>query len=110
MMAADMLLRLQWGILALALSGVACTASVGSEIAVPPDAAQMCAEQCEAIELRMTAVAIMANTVGCVCQPRSATGADVAHQTASTAAGMSTIMLQREAEQRRQASHHHHVP
>lgn len=78
---------------------------MGSELSVPPDAAKTCAEQCGSIGLRMSAVAIMANNVGCVCQPRQAVSDEAAESggTAATA-GMTTILLEEADQQQRQAA------
>src|SRR5215475_9621207 len=59
-----------FSLLLAALSLTACMAPVGTSgvIYVPPDAAQTCAQHCQTIGMRITAVAIMANKVGCVCQ------------------------------------------
>src|SRR5215475_9655646 len=59
-----------------ALSLTACMAPVGTSgvVSVPPDAAQSCAQHCQTIGMRLTAVAIMANNVGCVCQSPAPAG------------------------------------
>jgi hypothetical protein len=76
-------------------------APVGSELSVPPDAAQTCAEHCGSIGLRLSAVAIMASNVGCVCQggKGAATGEGTADQSATAAAGMATILMQQAADE-----------
>jgi hypothetical protein len=86
----------------VSLSSAACMAPVGSELSVPPDAAQTCAEHCGSIGMRLSAVAIMANNVGCVCQGgkgAAATGEGTADQSATAAAGMATILMQQAAEE-----------
>ncbi len=75
----------------------ACTAHVGAEtVRIPSNSASTCAHQCRSIGLQVTAVAIMANNVGCVCQHRSqaSVDSDLVAQSSTTAAGMSTIMMQ----------------
>src|SRR4029450_179777 len=59
-----------------ALLLTACMAPVGTSgvVSVPPHAAQSCAQQCQTIGMRLTAVAIMANNVGCVCQSPAPAG------------------------------------
>ncbi len=84
--------------LLLVLLAPACMAPVGSGLDIPPDAAKTCAEHCATVGMRLSAIAIMANNVGCVCQP--AGPAPVAHESSVTA-GMATIAMQ-DAEQRRQ--------
>jgi len=90
----------------LVLFGSGCFARVGSDLDVPPDAARTCYDQCASIGLRMSAVAIMANNVGCVCQPPGAPIASNRGQSGGTgaAAGMVTIMLEEQQRQQRQAA------
>ena len=107
-----------WLVLA-ALSLTACMAPVGTSgvVSVPPDAAQTCTQHCQAIGMRLTAVAIMASNVGCVCQnpapagsaaassSRAAPGSadrrssgvnEGATESATTTAGMATILMERQ--------------
>ena len=82
----------------------ACNAAVGVSgvVNVPPDAAKTCASHCAGLGLQLSAVAIMANNVGCVCQPRSnATGAVAANYGAGTTAGMATLAMQEVEEEQR---------
>ncbi|MEM1030909.1 MAG: hypothetical protein AAF928_11400 [Myxococcota bacterium] len=88
----------------LVLLATGCMARVGSDISVPPDAARTCSEQCEDIGLQMTAVAIMANTVGCVCQPRETEGGVNRAAATGVAAGLTTIGLQEETNRVQQAN------
>lgn len=84
----------------------ACNAAVGVSggVQVPKDAANTCAQHCGSLGLQLSAVAIMANNVGCVCQPRSnAPGAVASNYSAATSAGMATIAMQ-QAEQSAEAS------
>ena len=80
----------------------ACTAHVGAEtVQIPSNSASICARQCRSIGLQVTAVAIMANNVGCVCQHRSRADVDSNHvaESSTAAAGMSTIMMQAAAQE-----------
>jgi hypothetical protein len=91
----------------LACSG--CDAPVGTHgaVNVPSDSAQICENHCASIGLGLSAVAIMANNVGCVCQPKAPDGGtkpadstpEDAEKQANNAltAGMATLMLQEEA-------------
>ena len=47
----------------------------GQRCRFPPDAGQTCARHCQTIGMRLSAVAIMAENVGCVCQPAGAPAA-----------------------------------
>ena len=105
-----------------ALSLTACMAPVGTSgmVSVPPDAAQSCAQHCQTIGMRLTAVAIMANNVGCVCQSPAPAGSPAgsssradpgstdrrlfglnvgATESATTTAGMATILMEQERQQ-----------
>ncbi|HEY5957966.1 MAG TPA: hypothetical protein VIV60_15490 [Polyangiaceae bacterium] len=77
------------------LCTMGCNAAVGVSggVQVPHDAAATCAGHCSTLGLQLSAVAIMANNVGCVCQPRSQVGT-VSDFTAGTSAGMATIAMQ----------------
>jgi hypothetical protein len=79
----------------------ACTAPVGSSINVPSNAASTCETHCRDIGLELSAVAIMANNVGCICERPKAPAA-TGQRGESVTAGMATIMLQ-QAEADRQA-------
>lgn len=87
-------------LLPLLLIPSACMAKVGAEdVSVPPDAASTCESQCQSIGLRLGAVAIMANTVGCVCALPHGQQAGLAESSTITA-GMATIMMEEERRQR----------
>lgn len=83
-----------------------CFATIGTSgvVTVPPDAARVCKRHCATIGLELGAVAIMANNVGCICQPKNA----IASQPASTAAGMATIMLQEQQRRESQNRNNQH--
>jgi hypothetical protein len=100
-----------WLLLAVLPVG-ACMATVGvNNVSIPKDAAKICAGHCRSIGMTLSAVAIMAENVGCVCQ---ASGKDdeeaSAGELSSPAAGMATIALQEAAaaQQRRYAAAAHH--
>ena len=111
----------EFSLLLGALSLTACMAPVGTSgvVHVPPDAAQSCAQHCQTIGMRLTAVAIMANNVGCVCQSPAPAGSaagssreapgsadrssfgvnEGATESATTTAGMAAILMERERQQ-----------
>ncbi|MGH1343518.1 MAG: hypothetical protein ACRBN8_18300 [Nannocystales bacterium] len=91
------------GVAVALLAGLTgCPAVVGTSglTTVPPDAGKTCTTHCNTIGMDLGAVAIMANNVGCVCQPRT-TQADAS---AAVSAGMVTIMIQRQQEEQQQQS------
>lgn len=74
---------------------------------VPGDAGAQCEIHCQSIGMSLSAVAIMANNVGCVCQPRRTVGGE-----AGITAGMATLVMQQQqaqstlrAQQARQAQY-----
>ena len=88
------------GLLLAALSLAGCMATVGvNNVSIPPDAALTCGRHCQTIGMRLSAVAIMANNVGCVCQtaaePRAS--AEAAGQFGTPPAGVTTIAAQQAA-------------
>ena len=98
--------RLVWLMWPLLLAGVGCVAPVGvSTLSIPRDAGNVCVGQCASIGMGLSAVAIMANNIGCVCQGRAGAPAPAPATTgaASATAGMVTIsMIQREQESQQQ--------
>ena len=112
----------EFSLLLAALSLTACMAPVGTSgaVSVPPDAAQSCAHHCQTIGMRLTAVAIMANNVGCVCQSPTSAGSaagsssraapgptdrralgvnEGATESATTTAGMVAVLMEQEREE-----------
>ena len=85
--------NLGWAAIVLATTIAGCMAPVGSSLRVPPDARDRCRSLCAGIGLEMSAVAIMASNVGCVCQEASRSGAAADRE--AVTAGMATILLQR---------------
>ena len=93
-------------------------ASVGvNNNKVPPDAAKTCATHCQTIGMQLSAVAIMADNVGCVCQyaAQPKASADAAGAFATPAGGMTAIAAQEAAaamalaqQQRQQQLQQHH--
>jgi hypothetical protein len=86
--------------MAAVLSLSACMATVGVDArSIPTDAAQTCARHCQTIGMRLSAVAIMAENVGCVCQPAGAPAASAAAagEFGTPPGGMTTIAAQQAA-------------
>jgi hypothetical protein len=80
-----------------------CPATVGKTglVALPSDAAQTCAGYCAELGLELSAVAIMASNVGCICQPKNANTSETS--SSAVAGGMTTIMLAQERQQQQAA-------
>jgi hypothetical protein len=87
----------------------------GSEL--PSDSAQVCSAHCDSLGLQMSAVVVILNSVGCVCQPpnllptgnpgSSAPGASASVGGAVVAAH---IAAQQRAQQQQQQSTAYHSP
>src|SRR5262245_35955918 len=96
-------LKLGWRAILLVACAAGCTAPVGSSLRVPSDAADTCRRLCAGIGLEMSAVAIMANNVGCVCQEQHQASRPAATlDREAVAAGMATILLQEKRERQRE--------
>jgi hypothetical protein len=88
----------------LCVSLVGCTAQVGSSLTVPDDAGQTCKDHCSAIGMTLSAVAIMANNVGCICEPVGNSDGAVAREASSVAGGMTVVLMEEEERRRTQAA------
>ena len=100
--------------LALALLlglALGCTTArpVGTARSLPKDTPQVCAQHCDSIGMRLAAVVIIANSEGCVCEPKDATPA--APRAGAAAAGITPILAaaaaaaaQQQQQQQRQGS------
>jgi len=87
-------------IAALALLAAACAARpVSGLTTIPKDTPASCSSICENMGLKLGAVVVIANEVGCVCQKSAAEGAAGA---AAVAAGL-FIAVQRADDKREQA-------
>lgn len=88
-------------LVAVLLAGCAATVGTGGGVYVPPTAATTCHAQCQSIGLDLGAVVVMANNVGCVCQPRAAAAS--AQKSSAVAGGMAALMEQQQQQQQQQA-------
>jgi len=59
------------GFLAIAPFVVACATTVGASdpSSLPEDAQQLCAAQCEELDMELDAVLVEKRSVGCECEP-----------------------------------------
>jgi hypothetical protein len=80
-------MRTPWILLALCLAGSGCVVgrATGSLYEVPRERATECQDICTKLDLQMSAVVIILNTTGCVCEPKGARAA------APPAAGVSSL-------------------
>jgi hypothetical protein len=99
-------------LLAAAAPLASCMATVGvNSMSIPRNAAQTCDRHCQTIGMRLSAVAIMAENVGCVCQfvPQPQASAGEAGELATPIAGMATIVLQAAAARQQQQQQQRHM-
>ena len=79
-------MRTPWIVLALCLAGSGCVVgrATGSLYEVPRERATECQDICTKLDLQMSAVVVILNTTGCVCEPKGVRAA------APAAAGVSS--------------------
>lgn len=83
---------------ALLVSGCAATVGTGPGFYVPSDSANSCRTQCQSIDLSLGAVVVIANNVGCVCQPKGSVA--TRDGSVAVAGGMAALMqVQRNQQQ-----------
>jgi hypothetical protein len=89
---------LGWALLSC-FGTLGCMTPVGAgNLSIPKDARKDCSRQCAELSMELSAVAIMAGNVGCVCQTK-----DSGQATLGTApAGMATIALLEEQQRQQQ--------
>jgi hypothetical protein len=76
-----------------------CYAQVGSKKAVDPASAHTCSNFCRDMSLELGAVVVMADNVGCVCNPKQPAAAGAAPTSnASAAAGGIAVLLKQQEE------------
>ena len=65
-------MRTPWILLALCLAGSGCVVgrATGSLYEVPRERATECQDICTKLDLQMSAVVVILNTTGCVCEPK----------------------------------------
>ena len=76
----------------LLVSGFACTTkrAVGPTLSVPKDTPEVCTQHCDSMGMRLAAVVLIANSEGCVCEPRDASPATP--RAGAAAAGITPIL------------------
>lgn len=91
---------LGWALLAcFGTLGCVPPATVGTgHQTIPKDAKNTCFNQCAELSMELTAVALMAGNVGCVCQPNGSGQATLG----TAPAGMATIALLEEQRRKQQ--------
>lgn len=98
---------------ALALFAAGCTtvSPVGTLRSVEKDTAQQCEGHCQSIGMRLSAVVIIRNSTGCVCEPANA-GRKIGRQGAAVGGAAAVQMIeeeqrtQQQQQQQQQPMHH----
>lgn len=93
------------GVLALLVPVLGCVTAKPTIMSLPRERAQDCVEACDLLGMRMSAVVVVMNSVGCVCEPQGTTGMSTNGAAAVTAAA--SVHYQQEQQQRTYASQPH---
>src|SRR5262245_37733157 len=82
-------MRIKWILLAMWIAGSGCVVgrATSSLYDVPRERATECQDICTKLDLQMSAVVIVMNTTGCVCEPRGARAPGVPSPTPQGAVG-----------------------
>jgi hypothetical protein len=86
----------------LCLSLAGCVTDKATYHRLPPERASECVAHCDVLGMKLSAVVIIKNAAGCVCQPKDAPQADAtqaAVQGAAVAAGGAVISDEEEQQQ-----------
>jgi hypothetical protein len=87
-------------LLVFALVATGCVTASPTYASLPRERTNECVQACQKLGLHMTAVVVMGNSVGCVCEPEGA-NTSTTQKGASAAAG-GTVVLQQQQQQRQQ--------
>ncbi|NRD61329.1 hypothetical protein HRD49_06155 [Corallococcus exiguus] len=79
-----------------------CATARATSFALPMERATECRQLCEQIDMKLSAVVIIMNSAGCVCEPKPAEGTNAALTGAAAASG--GAIIQAAAETARQAN------
>jgi hypothetical protein len=79
----------------------ACTTARPTQLSVPTDLGPECARHCSTLGMRLSAVVIIMNASGCVCEPKEAA---IRPAGASAAAGGAAIQTAAAAQQQQQGT------
>jgi hypothetical protein len=87
----------------LLLTACATRPPVGSFHRLPSDTAQECANVCDSIGLRLSAVVVVASSTGCVCEAQPGSGNAAPGGASAASAGAIIVVEEGEAAQQQQA-------
>jgi hypothetical protein len=95
-------LGLAWGL----TTGCAAPVGISNPTMIPPDAVAQCREQCNRTGLVLGSVVIMANHLGCVCNPANSPTACTNAAAGGAAGAMAQIVDEEAAKQQTQHAAH----
>jgi hypothetical protein len=97
--------RMRWLLLSLSLAGCATQGAVGRARHVDPDAAKECVAHCGTLGMELTAVVIIMDSTGCVCEP-AGRAPTVSHGAAAATGGaaIQAVVLAAQAQQQQAAA------
>lgn len=94
----------------LSFAAAGCVTQQATSLALPRERRTECEANCAKLDLRLTAVVIVRNSAGCVCEPAELPRASATTAGAATVAGAAAIVADEEAEEERQRSSRHNQP
>lgn len=95
--------RLLWGSLAACVALSGCVVGQAASFTVPPERAKECRDICNHLSMQMSAVVVISNMAGCVCEPvNRQSGTASASGPAAASAGAAIAVAQAIAAQQQQ--------
>jgi hypothetical protein len=70
----------------LCLLSTGCTTLPATQGALPKERATECVANCESLDMKLSAVVVIRNSAGCVCEPKNAPAQPAAQRDAAAAA------------------------
>lgn len=78
-------------LLSIAALSSACATNKATHLPLPKERATECRTHCDALEMKLAAVVVIANSVGCVCEPAGSEATSAAVTGAAAVSGWSAI-------------------
>ncbi|SEM63594.1 hypothetical protein SAMN05444354_12022 [Stigmatella aurantiaca] len=70
----------------LCLLATGCTTHRATNLSLPKERATECAANCESLDMKLSAMVVISNSVGCVCEPKDASPQTETRRTAAATA------------------------
>ena len=97
-------------VLLLLLAACATRPPVSPMLRLPPDTAQECANVCQSIGLRLSAVVVVASSAGCVCEAQPSANAFQGGASAASAGAVIVVDEEQRQHQQQQQQKHQQPP